>query len=300
MKVVVVEGDEEEVTRVLRELGREREQERAATVARVIHGRKHRRSLQRLDKALEKAKRRAAEQKEDEEKPRYERRTPKRSPKSHYTMVEKVAPRYGRHKWSRVEKRQLREFYRTPENHYSNGYMIPEKVVRFAKSLHRTPMAVSVAVILFGLNRMRVRGDMVWKRGAGISRRQLPAQERPVKTMVRRKARMPFDIEAARKKVFRGAEQRQVPADAEWPALEGVEVSQDIVTSTFKLFTLGDRQREMTFSQDGYTYGIFETKVWDRFLLSVMKNAERICRYLNVPNRFRLVIVGKARVLRYG
>lgn len=284
MKVVVVEGDEEEVSRVLRELEREheQEQEKAATVVRAIR-----------------ARRKRAREEEEEEPRRYEKRTPRRSPKSHYTVVEKAPPRYGGHKWSRDERGRLRAFYRAPENHYSNGYMIPEKVIRFARTLRRTPMAVSVAVILFGLNRVRVRGDKKWRRGWHGKAKHDAAPD----TMLRRKAKAPFDIEIARKKAFHDAEkkrkvERQV--SEAWPALEGVAVSQDIVTSTFKLFTLGDRQREMTFSQDGYTYGIFELKVWDRFLLSVMKNAGRICGYLGVPNRFRLAIVGKARVLRYG
>ena len=63
-------------------------------------------------------------------------------------------------RWLTVDKMKVEQFYNNPENHYASGEMINSKLVAFAKTLDRTPMAVSLQVIGMKLNKKMVRGTI--------------------------------------------------------------------------------------------------------------------------------------------
>ena len=67
------------------------------------------------------------------------------------------SPEHLRH-WLTVDRLKVEQFYSNPDNHYSSGEMIHTKLVEFAKTIDRTPMAVSVQIIAMGLNKKMVRG----------------------------------------------------------------------------------------------------------------------------------------------
>ena len=62
--------------------------------------------------------------------------------------------------WMRDEISKLKAFYSESSNHYSSGEVIGAKLNPFAESLNRTPMAVSLKVIVAGLNKKMVRGSI--------------------------------------------------------------------------------------------------------------------------------------------
>jgi hypothetical protein len=86
-----------------------------------------------------------------------EERTPHKFKRSHHKKSH-TRQEATRRVWTKDEYAKLKQFYSEPSNHYSSGEVIGMKLNPFAESLNRTPMAVSLKVIVAGLNKKMVRG----------------------------------------------------------------------------------------------------------------------------------------------
>jgi hypothetical protein len=226
-----------------------------------------------------------------------ESRIPHKAPKSKYVLTQKRSiPAFGSKKWTKADNVALARFYKSAENHYSNGIMRQEKLAAFAKSADRSQMAVAVRICNIGLNKMLVRGSEQQQRT-----RQRRKKEKGAETMLRRHAHLPFDKEREALKTFyeSTAHDGQKMAASGFPDLLGVTVSKEIVVSVLKLFTLGERKRTMTYSQDAYAFGIDAVPAWKTFIVDVLLKSKQICEALKVPNRFSAEGQGAAMQLSY-
>jgi hypothetical protein len=329
MKVVIVEGTEAEVMHVLRDLQPEQkekvvvvqpkeEKEEVKGHPRYKHlpdwvkqkiSEAQKRRWARIYRERRREERRQQETQEigSQGEGTIESRIPHKAPKSKYVLTQKRSiPAFGSKKWTKADNVALARFYKSAENHYANGIMRQEKLAAFAKSADRSQMAVAVRICNIGLNKMLVRGSEQQRRAKltpeQVKRiRQGVLRAKEEKTMLRRHAHLPFDKEREALKTFYETTSHggQKTAVAGFPDLVGVTVSKEIVMSVLKLFTLGERKRTMTYSQDAYAFGIDAVPAWKTFIVDVLLKSEQICEALKVPNRFSAEGQGAAMQLSY-
>jgi hypothetical protein len=115
--------------------------------------------------------------------------------------------------------------------------------------------------------------------------------------MLKQHATLPFDKEKVAQKLVQ--QQGRPEPMFSFPELDGVTVSQEIAKSIFKLFTVGDRERMMAFSNDGYAFGIDRVEIWNRFISDAIMKSAQICASLNVPNKMSVVRNGNSLSLKY-
>jgi hypothetical protein len=104
--------------------------------------------------------------------------------------------------------------------------------------------------------------------------------------MLRQKAVVPLTREEQGKKLLNGVKQEK-QKKVEFPDFK-TGASIELVKSVFKLFTLGDRERKLTYNNDAYTLGIEGVAVWNVFCADVLMKGEQVCAALNVPNTLKL------------
>ena len=194
---------------------------------------------------------------------------------------DRAAPVFGQRRWSASEWRAAKEFYMDAKNHYVTGDVIGSKLDRFAASLGRTSMAVSVRFIEKRLNRRLVRGT---KRRAGF---------RGVATVVKK--------EKGREQVL--GHRKGVPLSPEHKRRisEGMrkrkrkDVFQQMTTVNRKLLRealldVAESGRSLDFRQGQYLFGIGSPVEWSVFTLEFGLHAGELARALGLSGSFTLDI----------
>ena len=195
--------------------------------------------------------------------------------------------------WTNAEVARLKELYQTRRS-----------VKSIAKELHRT-----VPSVYFKASEIGVHKDSnPVQLPAMVDRLRLllePVKHEP--PMLKKHAVVPFQKEDFVKKIVsetkigvKGGKPQSKLLEHEFPDLDGVTVSKEIVKSMFKLFCLGDRVREMNYNNDAYALGIESVAIWNRFASDVMMKSAYICASVKAPNKLAVIRNGTNLVLKYG
>ena len=264
MKVVVIDGaTEEEVKRILEMAGVARKATRTAASTAST----------------------AAEREYDAMHPigdvgrRIPRRVPRGSKVQHY-----VSPHSAR-KYVNDELKKIRAFYLDSKNHYYNVDIVGSKLSRFARSIRRTPMALSVKFIAMRLNRRLIRG-----------RSRQRQRDLGTPSMLRSHPVVPqgFDRERiALANVKPRRQRRQVIFNPyRFPKFVSVQNQELVHSMLSSLIRGGGSIRE----SDASALGIND---WEEFLQEVLIESKSICAYIRRPNNLKVEMSGGEKILAY-
>lgn len=176
-------------------------------------------------------------------------------------------------RWSKEHEQMVKDWYFTPENHYSNGMLVQSHLSRFAKAIGRTPKAVHVRAIELGFNKKFVQGPL----NHVTAKRERPSDQKEAKHekyMSRRKAvvpvsRMPGIITSA----------------PQFPEFSSVLLDKKLLIALFN--QLVHSKKSLKF-KDAIAYNIDGYDQWVNFVYEALKYSKAIANFLQVKGHFTL------------
>lgn len=181
--------------------------------------------------------------------------------------------------WTAEEDAKVREFCNTPGNYFKkNGYVQQTKLVRLARDLNRSVLAVRARMGTLNVGSHKQVKAMIAK-----------ANNENFKKIVE------TDEKIAEKK----KEERKEEKKTTFPNLMTVHVPRDSYMATFKYFT--SKKGNVITQKDAFPlFGIEQPHQWDNFLQEAMNRADIIARALEVENAFKMEATTEGKVLKYG
>lgn len=213
------------------------------------------------------------------------RRIPRRLPTGMRRAQHYISPHTSKI-YTNDELKKIRAFYFDPKNHYVNGDIIGSKLSRFARSIRRTPMALSVKFISMRLNRRLVRGRMRQRRGDVATGTPSMLRSHPV-------VPQGFDRERIALANVKPRRQRRVIFNPyRFPKFVSVQNQELVHSMLSSLIRGGGSIRESNAS----ALGIND---WDEFLQEVLMESKSICAYIRRPNNLKVEMSGGEKILTY-
>ena len=176
-------------------------------------------------------------------------------------------------RWSKEQEQMVKDWYFTPENHYSNGMLVQSHLSCFAKAIGRTPKAVHVRAIELGFNKKFVQGSL--NHASQSHERSSDQKEaKHEKYMARRKAvvpvsRMPGTITSA----------------PQFPEFSSVLLDKKLLVALFN--QLVHSKKSLKF-KDAIAYNIDSYDQWVNFVYEALKYSKAIANFLQVKGNFTL------------